>query len=272
MMGTLPHIADTDLGLFDFFDFGAGDGASLVRCEEMFGGRGLGIDIDPAKISSAEAMGREVVWGDITRLPRRKMVRYVCLDNFLEHLPSLDVVSEVLAVAATVATDFLYIVHPSFEDEAYLACIGLKQFWHDWRGHPTHILLSDFCEVFSELGVGPLDIEFVRPARDSSDSSILPLAAPPDQHHYSEAIHGKKPCVVFAKPIYWQLRITVHLRGPAGPADSDERLKGLEQQLQEVRSRRSVRLSSGIHKWRIASSLPEHVSAARQLGRTLRRR
>jgi SAM-dependent methyltransferase len=202
---------DVDLTAFDFLDFGAGDGASLRRCQELFGGRGVGIDIDERKIQAAQAAGLEVVKGDILKLPRDKCVRYVCMDNFLEHLPDLAMVREMLRVAVAVATDFLYIVHPSFEDEAYLASLGLKQFWQDWTGHPSHVLLSDFTALFSELDAGPMHIQYVQPAASSLDSSILPLSAPADQHHYDAAKHGEKPEIEFSKPVHWQLKMTVML-------------------------------------------------------------
>lgn len=207
----MRSLADVDLDDYDFLDFGAGHGNSLRRCKELFGGRGLGIDIDRKKIAHAQEHGIEVVYGDITSLPRRKLVTYVCMDNFLEHLPNFDVVRQMLEVATAVATDFLYIRHPSFEDEAYLAAIGLKQYWHDWTGHPSHVLLSDFCAMLKQLGARPFDMEFANPTFDSSDPSILPFSAPPDQHEYDEQLHGSKPQVAFARPVYRQLRLTAHL-------------------------------------------------------------
>jgi hypothetical protein len=214
-------LSQVDLAAYDFFDFGAGDGASLRRCEELFGGRGLGIDIDESKIAAAEAAGVDVVAGDILKLQREKCVRYVCMDNFLEHLPDLAMVREMLRVAVAVATDFLYIVHPSFEDEAYLASLGLKQFWHDWTGHPSHVLLSDFASMLRDVGAGPMHLEYVQAALSSRDSSILPLTAPKDQHHFDASLHGEKPEVEFAKPVHWQLKLTVTLHTPR--AEMEER-------------------------------------------------
>jgi hypothetical protein len=202
---------DVDLDSYDFFDFGAGDGASLLRCQEIFGGRGLGIDNHPGKVEAAAERGANVVLGDITGLPRTKRVRYVCMDNFLEHLPDLEVVSTILEVAASVATDFLYIAHPSFEDEPYLRQLGLKQYWQDWTGHPAHIMVSDFAEMLGSVGAMPIDLQYIRPAWDSSCPSVLPLDAPMDQHHYEAAKHGPKPHIEFDRPIYWQIHITAYL-------------------------------------------------------------
>jgi SAM-dependent methyltransferase len=207
----MRSIADVDITDYDFFDFGSGHGNSIRRCEELFGGRGLGIDVDRKKIDSAQNRGVEVVYGDIMTLPRRKLVTYVCMDNFLEHLPNSDVLRQMLEVAVAVATDFLYIRHPSFEDEAYLAELGLKQYWHDWTGHPSHVLLSDFCAMLKQLKARPFDVEFASPIFDSSDPSMLPFSAPPDQHDYDERLHGPKPMLTFGKPVYRQIRITAHL-------------------------------------------------------------
>lgn len=204
-------LADVNLADYDFLDFGAGHGNSIRRCEELFGGRGLGIDVDRRKIVAAQERGIEVVHGDILSVPRRQLVKYVCMDNFLEHLPNLGVVRSMVEVAVAVASDFIYIRHPSFEDEAYLAALNLKQYWHDWTGHPSHVLLSDFCAMLKQLGARPFDVEFAGPTFDSSHPSILPLSAPPDQHDYDDRLHGPKPIVAFAKPVYRQIRLTAHL-------------------------------------------------------------
>jgi predicted RNA methylase len=55
-------LADCDIYEYDFLDFGAGSGGSIELCEKLFGGRGLGIDIDPKKIKAAQRAGRQVVY------------------------------------------------------------------------------------------------------------------------------------------------------------------------------------------------------------------
>jgi hypothetical protein len=207
----VPHLDECNLALFDFFDFGAGIGASLHRSHVLFGGRGLGIEVDRAKIAEARALGREVVEGDIYSLPRRNLVRYVVMDNVLEHLPTLEDVGRMLEVGAAVAREFLFIVHPSFEDEAYLGALGLRQYWHDWTGHPTHILVSDFVALLRPLGLTRFELEYRYPIYDSTAHEILPTSAPPDQHDYDAARHGLKPVVHFSKPVFRQLLITVPL-------------------------------------------------------------
>lgn len=250
-MGVLMRtLKDVSLADYDFLDFGAGDGASLLRCEEMFGGRGLGIDNNPRKVEAAEERGVDVVLGDITTLPSKKIFRYVCMDNFLEHLPDLDTVRTMLSVASSVATDFLYIAHPSFEDEAYLRQLGLKQYWHDWTGHPAHILVSDFADLLAEVGAMPIDLAYIREAWDSDDPSILPLDAPKDQHRYDLDLHGPKPAIRFERPIYWQIHITAYLGQYAGGHQVGE----LQREIAMLRSRRSFQLATVWWRFRRAGS------------------
>lgn len=213
----MDTLDDVDVDAYDFLDFGAGTGGSVDFCARTFGGRGLGIDNSPRKVAAAQQAGVEVVLGDITTLPRRPLVRYVSMCDFLEHLPDFDLVREMLRVAAAVATDFIYIKHPSFEDEAYLRALGLKQYWQDWTGHPSHLLLSDLTVMLGEVGAGKLKIEYVRPVWDSSDPTILPVDAPPDQSGYDAMTHGDKPEVTFAKPVHRAIDITAYLRSPAHP-------------------------------------------------------
>lgn len=269
---------DVDLGDYDFLDFGTGDGASLRRAAELFGGRGLGIDIDRKKIARAQERGDDIVYGDITALPRRKTVRYVFMDNFLEHLPDYDLVQTMLDVAAAVAEEFVYVRHPSFEDEAYLASVGLKQYWHDWSGHPSHLVLPEFAAMFKKVGLGPVDVEYLYPASDSSDSSILPLDAPQDQHEYDATAHGDKPHIDFPRPVYRQIRLRAYVRGgghraaksPPPDAGSVQALRAevarLEQELAAAHAARGVPLRDR------AAALRDPRDAARRVVRRARRR
>lgn len=72
--------------------------------------------------------------------------------DFLEHLPNLASVGEVIHSAAESATDFLFITDPSVKGEAYLRSLGLCQYWHNWTGHPTHIAIADYSSCSSTLG------------------------------------------------------------------------------------------------------------------------
>jgi hypothetical protein len=197
----LPTLDDVDVRSYDFLDFGTSYGGSIVNAQRLFGGRGLGIDLDPKKIQGGRDLGRDVVLGDILSLPREPVVRYVVMDNFLEHLPTPEMAQEMLAVAVAVAREFVYIVNPSFEHEDYLASLGLRQYWQDWHGHPTHLLVRDLEQMLVAAGVQRYEVRPVGLVRDSTHPSVLPVTAPRDQHHYDMSKHGPKPVVSFNRQL-----------------------------------------------------------------------
>lgn len=212
----LPTLDRVDLRAYDFLDFGAGVGRSLDFCTERLGGRrGLGIEINEDKVRKAQDLGREVVLGDILALPDDCRVRFVSMMDFLEHLRTPKKVERILDVAVRCAEDFLFIRHPSFEDEAYLGELGLRQYWHDWGGHPSHLLLSDFARILDKLGVHAWSVRFRKPIRSSDDPTIIPLGAPRNQLAYDPETCGPKPSIEFAKPVHRMLDILVCL-SPAG--------------------------------------------------------
>ena len=202
MTSTELTVADLEWSDYDFIDMGAGTGGSLLSARKRIGGRGLGLETDADKVMTARLDGLEVVEADLFSLPREARVRYVVFDNVLEHLPDLDAVAAALEVAQRTAAQFIYIRHPSFDDEAYLASLGLKQYWTDWTGHPAHILLCQYMRIFREIGIVGSTFHPVRRATDSTDATILPLDTPPDQFRYEAGLHGPKPLVIFDRPVY----------------------------------------------------------------------
>jgi hypothetical protein len=208
---TTARLDDVDWTEIDFIDFGSGIGGSLQSAEKRTGGRGVGVEMRAAKVEVARREGRNVVLGDIFDLPTDISVRYVTIDNVLEHLPTMDLVKAALESATRIAEEFVYVRHPSFEDEPYLNTLGLKQFWTDWRDHPSHISLADFMRIARQLGATSWSMHPVRAAVDSSDATILPIGAPPDQHDYDAERHGDKPDVVFARPVYYAWDIIIQM-------------------------------------------------------------
>src|SRR5690348_17309415 len=137
---SLPdRIGDVDWRHYDFLDLGAGRGGSLAYAQRRFDAiRGVGVELKPERVAEARASGLHVVQGDATQLGVDGEVRFVSMMDFLEHLPGLDVVKDTLAAAAAAATDFLFVFHPSFEGEEYLAELGLALQWHRTRTHWSH--------------------------------------------------------------------------------------------------------------------------------------
>jgi hypothetical protein len=180
--------------------------------EQSSGLSGVGIELSAAKVAGARERGRAVVQGDVFELPRRPLVRFVTADNVLEHLRSFGAVEEALCVARDVITDFIYIRHPSFEHEDYLASLGVQQYWCNWRAHHSHVQLADFAEMFERVGFARWTQQPVGRILDSSDPSILPRSAPIDQHEYDPDQHEAKPVVVFDRPVYFAYDIVAYKR------------------------------------------------------------
>lgn len=195
----------------DFLDLGASTGGSLQYCARRFGGRGLGIDIAHEKVTRARQAGFDVLQADASNLGLSDAVRYVSALDFFEHLPDQATAASILRSAADAATDFLFIRHPSFEGEGYLAELGLCQYWHQWSGHPNHLTVSDYCEIFMALGLNRYAIQYVERIEHSQHSSILPLGHR-NQHEYDPTAHGDKSDIVFTEPLWRMQHIYVALR------------------------------------------------------------
>lgn len=195
---------------FDFIDFGCSQGGSIRACEKLFGGKGLGIDLDAKKVRAARKSGLMAVEMSFDDFSDSTSCRFVSMCDFLEHLPDFATAERAVRQAASIAEEFIYIRHPSFEDEPYLRALGLKQYWHDWSGHPSHLMLSDLVAWLSDAGFGCLQLEFYGPILDSSDSSIVPASAPTNSHAYDDDLHEPKPFVKFSRTLFRQIRILAH--------------------------------------------------------------
>lgn len=213
-VGLAPESAESvDWHRYDFVDLGCGDGGSIRFCQKRFGaGRGIGIDLDPAKVAKARTAGVDAFQADATQLGGEKQVAFVSMMDFLEHLPSLEVAEEVIRSASAIATDFLFISHPSFEGEEYLETIGLRQYWWHWSGHRNHLHVSDYCTIFDRLGLRQYLIRYREPILDSMHCSILTSDMPTNQHEFDPTKHRPKPYVRFAQPLWRGQHIYVALR------------------------------------------------------------
>lgn len=206
-------VRSVDWSLYDFVDIGCSNGGSLRHAAKRFGAeRGLGIDTNPDKVAAACEAGLHAVAADVADVPGRGVVRFVSMMQTLEHLADLDTVEAVVGRAAELATDFLYIHHPSFEDEHYLRANGLCLYYHNWSGHPCHALCADLFAIFERLGLMQYHVRPLQPIDDSSHPSVLPTSAPKNQHEYDESLHGRKPELRFDRPIHRHVEFFVALR------------------------------------------------------------
>jgi len=215
---TVPRLEDLDLSDFDFLDLGCSRGGSIRQCAKRFGAsRGLGIDQDSDKVLEALDAGLDAALGDATSLELDGQARFVSMMDFLEHLPSLEMVERTLASAAAAATDFVYVFHPSFEGEDYLGELGLRQYWWHWKGHRCHPTVADYCAILDRQGLHDYMVRYLGPIHSSDHESIIPSTAPVDQHSFDRQTHGPKPSIVFPRAIWRAQEIFIALRPlPAG--------------------------------------------------------
>lgn len=214
-------LAEVDWSRYDFLDYGCRSGGSIAYCRKRFGGRhGLGIDLDPKAVDETRAAGYDAVVADAAalRAAGAGRVRFAAMMDFLEHLPDLAAVETVLGEAAATATDFLFIRHPSFEGEAYLAELGLRQYWWYWTSMRTHLDIADFCTIFDRLGLRRYHVRYREPIWDSSHPSLLVGDEPINQQAFDPERHRPKPEGRFAEPIWRAQDILVALR-PFAPRE-----------------------------------------------------
>ena len=186
-------------GAFDFLDFGCSTGGSIGLAQSLFGkGRGLGLDIDPAKVETARSSGHDAMLADLTNLTiPPNLVRHVMLCHFLEHLPGLKTAEQAMASAVRTAREFVYVAQPWFDSDGYLFSRGLKIYWSDWHGHPNRMTSLDFHYVLEALRQRDMILGYRMFARDRISNSrnpvIHPLASRRNQHAYDRKVHPPKP-------------------------------------------------------------------------------
>lgn len=185
-------------GSFDFLDFGCSDGGNIRFVEKHWPHlHGLGIDVDPGKIERAVANGHDAIVFNIDDLPGIKFCRFVTMSHFLEHLNSVSDARRIVRKAIEIAERFIVIRQPWFDADGLLLEHGLKFYWSHWTGHPNRMSSLDFyAMLMPELSAGTIR-GFEMFGRDlvktTQDSSVIPLHAPSDQHHYDPSRHGQKP-------------------------------------------------------------------------------
>jgi SAM-dependent methyltransferase len=194
---------------YDFLDLGCKKGNSMYWCHEAYGGKGLGIDLNPEWVEYTKKRGYDAMQADALELEFKKnSFRYVSMMDFLEHMPSEKEVKKVLTNCKQWASDFFFIHHPSFEDINYLKKLGLKIDWTDGYNHTCPLTIEDFKRIFKELGINDFKIQQKKLIADTSDPHIIPLNAPHDTHLYNKKL-GPKKKFKFDKPVYGRVEIIV---------------------------------------------------------------
>lgn len=206
-------------GEFDFIDFGCSKGGSLLFGQQAFGGkRGLGIDCEESKVELTRNAGFEAVNFNIHDIPDEKLVRFVVMSHFLEHVPDPADVKAFIKKACAISTDFVYIQQPYFDSDSYLARNRLKLFWSDWRGHPNRMTSLELWIMLRDLRAEGIDINYSIHFRhkilDSSDKRIHSFFSPIDQLEFDESMHpGKSEKIEFQEPVFAEIRALITMPG-----------------------------------------------------------
>lgn len=182
---------------YDFLDFGCSGGANIRYMKKIVPSiRGLGIDIDQKKVDLCRSNGFDAINFDILKLDQKRIVNFVTMSHFLEHLPNVNVAEKMIRKGIFVAREFVFIRQPWFDSDGALLLNDLKFYWSDWRGHANKMTSLDFYLIlrraFDLNVISGFDIYARGRVSLSSDSSIIPLSAPSDQHHFDASLHGEK--------------------------------------------------------------------------------
>lgn len=215
---------------FSFMDFGCSRGNSLLQAKKIFEVRtkGLGIDLASDKLEAASERGLSVAQFDIENLPDEKIVDFVTMVHFVEHLHGYTQAKTIIEKACGVARDFIFIRQPYFDADADLMHLGLKCYWSDWGGHRFHMTSLEMYTLLRDLKkegrISDFSIHFAYEISDSEHSAIIPLSAGPNQFDYDETIHPEKdPNITFGFPVFREIRVIISF-SPQKQAEIEERV------------------------------------------------
>jgi hypothetical protein len=181
----------------DYYDFGCSDGTNIAYINSIWPMlRGVGIDIDPAKVEIARSRGHDAHVFDILKLPGRKQVEFVAMSHFLEHLHGVAEAAKMIKKSIAVSRQFVFIRQPWFDSDGDLMQLGLKFYWSHWRGHRNKMTSLDFYSILNDERLAGRIHGFSLYGRgkvcNSHHPALIPLECPADQHAYDARLHGEK--------------------------------------------------------------------------------
>lgn len=203
--------------LYGFLDFGCSNGGSIEFAERAFGGvNGIGIDIDPVKVKSAQESGFNAIVCDATKIdPSFGRFKFSIMSHFLEHLPSFTAAKICINSAILVSEDFLFIQQPYFDADGILLRDGYKLFWSDWSGHPNRMTSLEFHNILNPLKDKKVIKDYrmygYKRIESSLDTAILPLKEGINQLSYDGNVHRKKKPKKFSYPIFHEIKVFVSI-------------------------------------------------------------
>jgi len=209
-------------GDYDFIDFGSSTGGSFNLARKWLGlEKGIGLDIDPAKVLAARAVGHEAYEQDVTALaPLANSVKVVIASHFLEHLPSRQLAEKALLSAASTARDYVFIRQPFFDANGPLMEAGFKLYSADWSGHTNLMTSYDMwlaARPLLERGSVTLALLGRNRIKDSQSPSIVPLDAPRNLSKRDLDQFSEKPYIKFEFPLYKELVAVIVKHDANGP-------------------------------------------------------
>lgn len=185
---------DIDCSGYDFVDFGCSNGGSLERYSKFFNAKGLGLDIDPVKVSKTNELGLDARVADLTKLRLGNKVSFAVMSHFLEHIPSNFDVRKIIRRASENVSDFVLIRQPYFDADAYLFSEGFKLYWSDWSGHPNNMTALEFHNLLQPLVADGIAKNFIiygkRLIETSENSAIHNLDSRINQHDWTQEKHS----------------------------------------------------------------------------------
>jgi len=197
-----------------FLDFGCSNGNSVVMMEKRFSAKGIGIDIDDAKLAEARSRGVDARYFDLFEGKlEENSVDFVTMLHVLEHLYSENSVSRFLSQGLLAARSFVLIRIPFFDADGALARRGLKFYHSDWSGHKMPLSTLQMYRLIKNAVHGtPCEI-FVagRQKLSGLQKTIIPIDAPINTSKVAAEAYPGFNVDELGEPIYKELAALVVL-------------------------------------------------------------
>lgn len=196
---------------YKFLDVGCKTGKSF-KISEQFGytsSQGLGVDINQDHVNNFIQSGNDGLVASATDLPfSNNQFELVIFNHVLEHLPNEDQGAKALQECLRLASKYVYLALPFFDEDEYLNSLGFKTFYSDWTGHTNKVHFNTITKKYIQNF--NFKTNFIKPILDSSAGEILPISAPKDSFDYNEKLHGFKKTVKFKKNIWREFSILIN--------------------------------------------------------------
>ena len=113
---TSKEIEIPSINQLDFLDIGGSKGDSFKLHQTQYGRNGLSIDINPEKVATSIKNFAPSIQLDACymRIFNDNAAKTVTMSHFLEHLPSVDIIDDILKESIRIASHTIHIRGPMF--------------------------------------------------------------------------------------------------------------------------------------------------------------